>query len=855
MRRVTFLALMLLVYPASSVFAQIGNLELTAPLGVQKPGSAENAADKVETSLVANVQSIQPGKTFKLGILFKVPKGYYAFYKSPGAIGLPTNLTVSAPEGFEVGPLQWPGPDVKHVDLGKTHGANFVYKRDTVVFAEVKAPKDLKPETEVTFTGTSRFQYCKEDGSCFPPIPKKLSLKLPVAWTNAQVEPSEVAGKFDSAQRNLPVSGSESKYAKIEAKLDRDKLAPGLEAQLQVIVNVEDGYHIQMHKPPVPGLISTDVITELPESVKLNGSVTYPSPQSPKKPLPGMDGVKEYHGQVVINVPIQAKDSLTGDSVTLAGLLRYQACTDDGTCYPPIYASFSTTVPVTTDQSEVSAAQPVVATSDTGTGTGSGSSGGGSGGSSGFLDDLKPVDADAGQSLGVYFLYAFLGGLILNVMPCVLPVVAIKVLSFVQQAGESRSRILALNVVYSLGILTVFMLLATLAVVLGIGWGGLFQREEFNLVMAGLVFAMGLSLLGVFEIPVPGFVGSAAGGAHREGLLGAYLTGIFATLLATPCSGPFLGVTLGWSVRQEVHVTYATWALMGLGMSFPYLLIGAFPAAIKFLPKPGTWMVRFKELAGLVLMGTVVFIITFLNETYTIPALVMLVGLALGLYMIGNLYDINSHIKRKATVLVSALVLTTGICLFAFTFMKDVVESRRERDLQRLRQQFVEEIDVELKGKLSRPLSVMLAEAQVGQETVADSAELPWQPFSQKRLEELLTQGKSVLVDFTADWCLTCKTNEMVALNTKETRQLVEDLKVVPLYADFTERSPEIQEILNKFGSISVPLTVIFPGDRPTEPIILRDTFTKARLLDALRQAGTPAGTQTVSQANSPATR
>src|SRR5690606_26116401 len=259
---------------------------------------------------------------------------------------------------------------------------------------------------------------------------------------------------------------------------------------------------------------------------------------------------------------------------------------------------------------------------------------------------------DAGQSLGVYFLYAFLGGLILNVMPCVLPVVAIKVLSFVQQAGESRSRILALNVVYSLGILTVFMLLATLAVVLGIGWGGLFQREEFNLVMAGLVFAMGLSLLGVFEIPVPGFVGSAAGGAHREGLLGAYLTGIFATLLATPCSGPFLGVTLGWSVRQEVHVTYATWALMGLGMSFPYLLIGAFPAAIKFLPKPGTWMVRFKELAGLVLMGTVVFIITFLNETYTIPALVMLVGLALGLYMIGNLYDINSHIKRKATVLV-----------------------------------------------------------------------------------------------------------------------------------------------------------------------------------------------------------
>ena len=135
-------------------------------------------------------------------------------------------------------------------------------------------------------------------------------------------------------------------------------------------------------------------------------------------------------------------------------------------------------------------------------------------------------------------MFAFLGGLILNVMPCVLPVIAIKVLSFVQQAGEDRGRIFLLNATYSLGVISVFMLLATLAAFFGTSWGGQFQSIEFLVAMSALVFVMGLSLLGVFEIPIPGFVGSSAGG-HQEGLGGAFMTGIFATILATPCSGPF----------------------------------------------------------------------------------------------------------------------------------------------------------------------------------------------------------------------------------------------------------------------------------------------------------------------------
>jgi thiol:disulfide interchange protein len=382
-------------------------------------------------------------------------------------------------------------------------------------------------------------------------------------------------------------------------------------------------------------------------------------------------------------------------------------------------------------------------------------------------------------------------------MPCVLPVLAIKVLSFVQQAGESRSRIFMLNVAYTAGVLAVFLTLATLAVGTRLGltfigdfsWGGLFQQTGFNLVMACVVFAMGLSLLGVFEIPVPGMVGSAAGGQHREGFLGAFLTGIFATLLATPCLGPFLGTAIFWSLRQPTHDVYLAWGVMGLGMAAPYLALGLFPQFIKWLPKPGTWMVRFKEFSGFVLLASVIFIVSYTDKKYTIPALVMLLGVALALWMIGNLYDFNSHIRHKTTVRISALVLAAFICWIGF----------------------------ELAGESKH--------------------RLPWEPFSESRLTALMKENKTVLVDFTADWCLTCQSNERFALNTKETEEFVKRNGIVPLLADFTNQSDEIKKWLDKFKQAGVPLTVILPAGRQTEPIVLRSVYSQGTLLEKLKEA------------------
>jgi cytochrome c biogenesis protein CcdA/thiol-disulfide isomerase/thioredoxin len=403
------------------------------------------------------------------------------------------------------------------------------------------------------------------------------------------------------------------------------------------------------------------------------------------------------------------------------------------------------------------------------------------------LIKLRGPDEGTSGSLAQFLLYAFIGGLILNVMPCVLPVIAIKLLSFVQQAGESRSRILALNLSYSLGLLVVFLTLATLAAFAGMAWGELFGHAVFIVGMCALVFAMALSLLGVFEIPIPGMVGSV-GAQQREGLLGAFLTGIFATLLATPCSGPFLGVTLGWSLQQDPATIYLVWTMMALGMASPYLVFGLFPGAIKLLPKPGMWMVRFKEFSGFVLLATTVYLVSILGDRYVVPTLLMLLGMGLGLWMIGNLYNLSSTAATRWKVRFSALILTGVICGF-------------------------------------------------GYKLYAGGEKLPWAEYSEESVAQALDEGRPVLIDFTADWCPNCKFVEQVSLNTYSTRLFVEEHNVLTLKADWTDRSEEIKATLAKVNSSSIPVTVIFSPTRPKEPIVLRDVYFQSTLLESLQAA------------------
>jgi len=232
-------------------------------------------------------------------------------------------------------------------------------------------------------------------------------------------------------------------------------------------------------------------------------------------------------------------------------------------------------------------------------------------------------------------LFGLIAGLILNFMPCVLPVVSLKVVGFITMGHEDRKQVLKIGILFSLGILTVFFVLASLAAFLGYGWGELFKKRDFILIMIGLVFAMGLSMFEVFTLTPPSFSGSAP----RKGinpLLDAYGKGLLATLLATPCSGPFLGGTLAWALLQPPITVFVIFTSVGVGMALPYLVLSAKPSLLKFVPKPGEWTITLERIMGFLLMATTVYLLGILELGLLLPALWFLLLVFMAFWQYGK---------------------------------------------------------------------------------------------------------------------------------------------------------------------------------------------------------------------------
>ncbi|HEY2761949.1 MAG TPA: thioredoxin family protein, partial [Pirellulales bacterium] len=280
----------------------------------------------------------------------------------------------------------------------------------------------------------------------------------------------------------------------------------------------------------------------------------------------------------------------------------------------------------------------------------------------------------------------------------------------------------------------------------------------------------------------------------KEGAIGAFTKGVISTVLATPCSGPFLGSVFGFTLEQSPLVIYGIFATIGLGMAAPYLLIGAFPRLIKALPKPGAWMDTFKHIMGFVLLGTVVFLFTFLNRDYLVPTFALLIGIWAGCWWIGHV-PLTAERGRRVRAWLEGAAAAALIGWFSFAWL------------------------------------------------TPHEALLPWQPFSVQSLAKYRSEGKTVMLDFTADWCLTCKTNLKFAINTPDVLRVINANDVVPLLAQWNEDiSPELhQEIKDTLTALdrnSIPALAIFPADRPDEAIVLHDLITKAQLLEALEKAG-----------------
>lgn len=745
---------------------------------------------------------------FLLSIHLDVPPGGHTYSTEPGFSGA-TRIKLIQTEGVEPAGDKFTSDHAPKIEF---QDGEMVEKfKDSVTWLRRFRLKPDAKRSDVRILSQVRYQIC-DALSCTPydeaffvtaeapaeviaSDPAKLAefktrfqptaTATPAAPKVAEVEEEFAAAPKPFEIKLVPQRGKVADPVKVRFRLSPEDAKPGQSALLSVTMELDEGWHtFALDQDPNNAGLPT--LIELTGLNGLKAAEDKFSPSLAPEIAKTDDGKSQrlHHKEITWTMPVSVEKAEYG----LAGTLRYQICRE-GQCRPLKPVSFelghiAKAVEPPKLGPEITTIPPPQLPIDP-------PSGGVDGGPTIGGERIVPRVDQQSESLGLFLVYAFLGGLILNVMPCVLPVIAIKVLSFVQQAGQSRSRILLLNLTYSLGVIAVFLLLASLAVFAKLGWGNLFQKTEFQVAMSCIVFAMGLSLMGVFEIPVPGMVGSAAGHQHQEGPLGAFLTGIFATLLATPCSGPFLGVTLGWSVKQPAHITYLVWAVMGLGMASPYILLGFMPGWVRFLPKPGNWMVTFKEVCGFILMGTVIFLMSSLKANWILPLLILLLAIGFSLWMIGHLYTINSPDRRRWTVRTFAALVSGLGCWMAMG----------------------------------------LADEKPG------THELPWQAFDGVKLKEELRKGRTVFVDFTADWCLACKSNKKLAYNTADTLERVKKHNIVAMKADWTDGSPAIEEWLNAFDSVSIPLAAIFPANDPLHPIILRDIVVKNDFLRKLDEA------------------
>jgi thiol:disulfide interchange protein DsbD len=409
------------------------------------------------------------------------------------------------------------------------------------------------------------------------------------------------------------------------------------------------------------------------------------------------------------------------------------------------------------------------------------------------------------RGLFTFLLFGFLGGLILNLMPCVLPVISLKIFGFIQHAGQSRQKVLRSGLAFAAGIFAWFVGLALLLVVLksaghrNLTWGGFqFTNAYFVLALSVIVLVFALNLFGVFEISLPqNMTRGLLSTTERKDDLGSFFQGVFATVLATPCTAPFLGTALGFAFSQSAVVILAMFVSIAAGMSAPYLLLSAQPAWLRFLPKPGPWMLHLKQFMGFLLLATLLFLLYVLGAQRGLEGAIwascFLLVISIVCWMKGAFILPTSSVAKRTVVLVLMLMLAlgSGIYFIGGKFRSTIVASG----------------DSQLRGD--------------------------WHAFTPERLQAELGQGHSVFVDFTAAWCLTCKFNEANVLESAEVREAFQRHAIVKLRADWTNGDPTITKLLQQFGRPGVPLYVLYPI-KGQEPIVFPEVLTKGIVLEKL---------------------
>lgn len=411
----------------------------------------------------------------------------------------------------------------------------------------------------------------------------------------------------------------------------------------------------------------------------------------------------------------------------------------------------------------------------------------------------------ASISLGTFLqflLLALLGGILLNVMPCVFPLLSVKALSLVKQVGEDRKQIITGAMFYAAGIMLSFLVIALLVIGLKasgelVGWGFQFQNPVFVLVLASIIYLFALSMFDVYVISLPGME-TAAKASSTSGYAGNFLTGIFAVLVATPCTAPFLGAALGFAFSQPPLIIITILLGAGAGFALPFVLLGIWPKLLNKVPKPGEWMNVFKEAMGFLLIGTAVYLLSTLYKQIggegLVGVLAFFVVLSFAAWIYGRISKPGSPGWKQWTALVLAVALIAG---GSFVF-----------------------IDMQSPGSSSSGMSTYL--------------EGNWEEYSPGLLESYLSEGSPVFVNAHAAWCTNCKVNEAAVLSKKDILEAFKDRGVKLLHADYTQEDPAITALLENLGRAGVPAYVLYTPET-NKPKIFPEILTKQMIFSALK--------------------
>ena len=729
-------------------------LSTSAAAGIQLRTSASNSTALVQTprvraELVAQApEGIAAGQSFWLGLKLAHEPDWHTYWKNAGDSGLPTELQWQLPSGLSAGSIDWPTPHALRVGPLVNYG----YENTVLLPIPVKVASDFKAPASgmVEVHLSASWLICRVE--CIPES-GEFTLQIPVVGSTAANSED-----FLKARAQQPVALSGNGQASVQPATDTNaKIA-------------DDRIHLR--------------VAGLPAAIKGKTLELYPENAETFKHAAesGKDWQQRWDGDawVAEGLPLSDMRSDTPPQLAIVVALADQdraAALDKG---QPIAWRSTLDVQGQWTPATLTGVSPALAAA---------------------LEANKNATAPAQTSgsasstgLLAALLGGLIGGLILNLMPCVFPVLAIKVLGF-SGHGQNRHAQKLSGLAYTAGVVLSFVALGALLLGLRaagqqLGWGFQLQSPVVVSLLAALFTVLGLNLAGWFEFGnlLPSSIASAQA---RNPMLDSFLSGVLAVAIASPCTAPFMGASLGFAIDMPAAQALTVFAALGIGMALPYLLASFVPAVVSWLPRPGPWMQTFRHAMAFPMFATVVWLVWVLGHQGGMDAAAAL--LALLLVLAALIWALGLRGKSRLSLGALALLLAIGVAYYALPLIK-----------------------AEPAGQ---------AQAQAGE---------LWQPWSADKVQSAQTAGQPVFVDFTAAWCVTCQVNKRTTLSNAEVLAAFSQHQVQLLRADWTRQDPAITRALQSLGRSGVPVYVLYLPGRP--PVVMSELLSKSEVLDALKQ-------------------